>query len=406
MQADKVFVVAANIDESIKRFCPSYSIQIFPDFPSLEEYVDTTPDIVYAIIVTEDVLQFTGSNMARLRAVVENPFITLTSRCIYLYSMGTSTERVKAWNDQNPDFLVSTYQGNINDQFIIGIINGKLRDSDEQRIEEVTYRYRASEYAQDQKIKRYESDNSAKYETDDDEMSGVQSVDEPAEYTPMGNVTMEEFPIVGVPGHARTCLAFIEAQYLALSSRTLIIESDVRYHRLTDMVLKSDVECLFIDVSELFSNVNLTLDKIKSSKDNLIVVGSVTDIKYDYTYLRSLLGDVLKEFIQNFVVECDFADTPYNGYYTVVFDDTLPDLLRCTDSLLYPVNNMNTVFIGVRQNTLQPYNLSTSEIVDIICEVLSIDEVYAQTVTLNGSTIKKEDSVYDLFSIIGRGNRR
>lgn len=235
MRADKVFVVAANIDESIKRFCPSYEIQIFPDFPSLEEYVDTTPDIVYAIIVTEDVLQFTGSNMARLRAVVENPFITLTNRCIYLYGMGTSAERVQAWSNQNSDFLVSTYQGVINDQFIIGIINGKLRDSDEEKVEEITYRYRASEYAQDQKIKRYESDNTAKYESDDEEMAGIPDVEEPAEYTPMGNISMEEFPIIGLPGHARTCLAFIEAQYLALSSRTLIIESDVRYHRLTDI---------------------------------------------------------------------------------------------------------------------------------------------------------------------------
>lgn len=406
MRAEKVFVVAANVDESIKRFCPGYVIQIFPDFPSLEEYVDTTPDIVYAIVVTEDVLQFTGSNMARLRSVVENPFLTLTNRCVYLYGMGTSQDRVKSWNDQNSDFLVSTYQGTINDQFIIGIINGKLRDSDEERIEEVTYRYRASEYAQDQKVKRYESDNSAKYESDDEELAGIPDVDEPAEYTPMGNVSMEEFPIVGMPGHARTCLAFIEAQYLALSSKTLIIESDIRYHRLTDIVLKSDVECLFIDISELFNNVNGTLDKIKSSKDNLIVVGSTTNIKYDYAYVRSLLGDVLKEFVQNFVIECDFTETPYNGYYSVVFDDTLPDLLRCTDSLLYPVTNTNTVFIGVRQNTLQPYNLSTDEITDIICEVLGIDEVYAQTVTLNGSTIKKEDSVYDLFSIIGRGNRR
>lgn len=406
MRTDKVFVVAANVDESIKRFCPGYAIQIFPDFPSLEEYVDTTPDIVFAIIVTEDVLQFTGSNMSRLRSVIENPFLTLTNRCVYLYSMGTSSERVKAWNNQNSDFLVSTYQGTINDQFIIGIINGKLRDSDEERLEEITYRYRATEYAQDQKVKKYESDNTEKYKLEDDSMVGIPDVDAPVEYTPVGNVSMEEFPIIGLPGHARTCLAFIEAQYLALSSRTLIIESDVRYHRLTDMVLKSNVECLFIDMAELFSNVNGTLDMIKTSKDNLIVVGSTTDLKYEYAYVRSLLGDVLKEFIQNFVIECDFTDTPYNGHYTVVFDDTLPDLLMCTDSLLYPVNNMNTVFIGVRQNTIQPYNLSTDEISDVICEVLGIDEVYAQTVTLNGSTIKKEDSVYDLFSIIGRGNRR
>ena len=50
--------------------------------------------------------------------------------------------------------------------------------------------------------------------------------------------------------------------------------------------------------------------------------------------------------------------------------------------------------------------MTTQELHDIICELLGMDEIVAQTITLKGSVIKKENTVYDLLSIIGRGNRR
>lgn len=406
MRADKIFIVALNIDDSIKRFCPSYEIQIFPDFVSFEEYVDTTPDIVHSVIITDEALQFTGSNMTRLMDAIKSPFLTIQSRTIYLYGEKTSAKLVKQWTDSLDDFPVSTYQGDLSDQFIIGIVNGKLRDSDEEKIEEVTYRYRASEYIQDQKIKRYETDNDGSYESDEEELAGIPDVEEPEAYTPMNDIPLMEYPIIGKSTQARTMLAFIEAQYLALSGKTMILESDPKFHRLTDIVLKSDIEYMYIDISELVSDVSGVIEKVKLAKTNLIIFGCKTNLNFSYTFIRQILSDTLKDYVQSFVIELGFESTPYNSNYTIVFDDTMPDLIDAVNSMIYPIDITKNVFVGVRQNNWQPYNLSSQELSDVLCDLLSLPEVVAQTITLSGSEIKKESSVYDLLSIIGRGNRR
>jgi hypothetical protein len=406
MRVDKVFIIALNIDDSIKRFCPSYDIKIFPDFVSFEEYVDTTPDIVHSVIITDEALPFTGSNIGRLMDAINSPFLTIESRTVFLYGENTSQKLIKQWTDSLEGFPISTYQGDLTDQFIIGIINGKLRDSDEEKVEEVTYRYRASEYVQDQKIKRYESSDDGKYETDEDELAGIPDVEEPEAYTPINEIPLIEYPIIGKQGQARTMLAFIEAQYLALSGKTMILESDIKYHRLTDIVLKSNIDYVYFDVLDLFSDVSRVIENVKLAKSNLIVFGSKCKTEYSYEFVRQILSDTLKDYVQNFVLELPFESTPYNANYTIVFDDTMPDLIDSIESMIYPVDIYKNVFVGVRQNNWQPYNLSSQELSDVLCDLLSLSDVVAQTITISGSELKKETSVYDLLSIIGRGNRR
>lgn len=406
MQADRLFIIAPNVDDSLKRFCPSYDIQIFSDFTAFEQYVETTPDIVHSVILTDTVLQFTGSNMQRLMNAIQSPFLTVKSRTIYLYGNNTSAKAVKQWTDSLDGFPISTYQGVIDDQFIIGIVNGKLRDADEEKVEEVTYRYRRSEYVEDQKIQKYETDNNQHYKTDEEELAGIPDVEEPEFYTAGSKEYMVEYPIVGLPSMARSVVAFIEAQYLSLSAKTIVIESDSQYHRLTDIVLKSGIEYDMYTINDLINNVGKTINEIKTSKTNLIVIGCTNKIEYSYTFVRTLLADVLKGFVQYFVYECDFKDTPYNANYAVVFDDTMPDVLKTVENLLYPVDIEKNVFVGVRYNNWQPYYLTTQELEDVLCNVLTKRELVAQTITINGSTLKKENSIYDLLSIIGRGNRR
>ena len=406
MRADRIFIVASNLDDSIKRYCPSYDITLFPDFPTIEQYIESTPDTVHTIIVTEDVLQFTGSNMARLVQLAKSEFLTLESRVIYLYSKSTSKDAVSSWISSTSGFEIVAYQGDITDQFIIGIINGKLRDSDEEKIEEVTYRYRASEYIEDQKIKRYNSDNNVKYDTDDDELACIPDVEQAELYVPINESPLIEYPIIGFPGQSRTLLAFIEAQYLSLTGKTLILESDVKYHRLTDIALKSDVKYDYFDVTELSTDISGTIDKIKRSQSSLIVIGSKTSETYSYNFYKQLLSDTLTNHIQHFVQELEFNETPFNGNYSIVFDDNIPDMLRTVGAMIYPPIPENNVFVGVRYNNFQPYHLTTEEITTILCELFGFNSIVAQAITINGSSIKREDSVYDLLSIIGRGNRR
>ena len=62
---DKMFIVAGNIDDSIKSVTPIYDISIFPNFLKLEDYINKTPIVLGTIIVSERELPFTGTNMAK-----------------------------------------------------------------------------------------------------------------------------------------------------------------------------------------------------------------------------------------------------------------------------------------------------------------------------------------------------
>ena len=406
MQESKIYLVASGVDESIKRFTPSYDITIFPDFPSLEARINTTPDIVYAIIVAENVLEFTGANMDKLIKCIKNPFITITNRVIYLVNSTTDKQAVNNFINMANEPLLTSYQGVVTEQFIIGIINGKLRDDDEDEVEEVIYRYRASEYAKDQKIQRYESDNSEHYKNDDEQVSGIPETEEPIIFRAQTESHLNEYKVVGKPGFARTVFAFLEAQYLALSGKTLIVESDVDYHRLTDIVLKTRINYLYIDMNDLIQNIPEVLEQIIRTHEKLIVIGSKTNIKYNYSFIVDLLADALGNNISNLVIECSYDMAPYKMNYTVVCEDTMPDVLECCQNLLYNIEKDKVAFVGIKQNRWQEYNLTSQELSDVVSTVLGVDEVLAQTITVEGSKLKQEVATYDLFSVIGRGNRR
>lgn len=406
MQENKIYLVANGLDESIKRFTPSYNITIFPDFPSLEAHVNSTPDIVYSIIISENVLPFNGANMTRLLKCVDSPFITVSNRVIYLIRSTTDKKAVNDFIQMTGRDDICAYQGTITEQYIIGIINGKLRDDDEEEVEEVIYRYRAKEYAQDQKIQRYESDNNADYKNDDDALAGIPETEEPIIFRAQTESHLVEYKVVGKPGFARTIFAFLEAQYLSLGGKTLIVESDVQYHRLTDIVLKTDIKYLYIDMTEVIQNIPEVLEKIYNTQEKLIVIGSKTNIQYNYNFITDLLADALGNAISNLVIECSYDMAPYQMNYTVVCEDTMPDVLECCQSLIYNVEKDRVAFVGIKQNRWQEYNLTSQELSDVVSTVLGVDEVLAQTITVEGSKLKQEVATYDLLSVIGRGNRR
>ena len=406
MQKDRIYLVAPNVDDTIKRMCPTVDLTIFHSFLELEEYINTTPAKIKDIIITETALEFNSINMERLRKVYTSEFLQLEGKVIYLYSVKTGSARVNNWLDILGDDNVVAYSGDLSEQHLIGTINGSLRDSDEDEIEEVTIRYRVSEYIKDQQLKKYDSDDNEHYETDEDLLSGIPDVDEVEDFIVMNKKPMTTFNFIGKSDFNRTILAFVSAQYLALSAKTLIMESDVKYHRLTDIVIKSGIDYEFVDIKYMQDDFIGALEIIKKSRKNLIVIGSKKETDYDYNNMISILSDVLKDHIQYLVVEGDFGDTPYKGCYTLVFDDTMSGLVELIDNLLYPLDPMKNVIVGVRQDSWQNHNMSTEQVEDIACELLDMDELVTQTITLTGSTLKKEKEVYDLFSIINRGNQR
>lgn len=402
---ERMFIVAGNIDDSIKSITPVYDISIFPNFIEFENYINTTPIVLGSIVISENELPFTSSNMARLLDILSAPFLKLTGSCIYLIGEDTSKDAVSSFLEDVGDKSIIFYQGDLSSRFISDIVSGAGRIADEAETEVILYRMRASEYAVAQNIKKYESD-SDKYETDEDKLAEIPDIEEPIIQVPTIDILSNTYYVVGKQSMERTLFTFIEAQYLALSGKTLIVESDVQYHRLTDMVLKSSVEFEFIDIEEFNVNPTKIIQDIKGSSAKLIVMGCKNRIMYSYDFVFDILISNLTGYVDFFIKECDFTQTPYGSYYNIVCADTVPDVIECCNSLVYDVDEAKVTMVGVRTNKKTDVNITSTEMTEIVRILLEKNNLFAEVVEADGINLRGEEIVYDVFSIISRGNER
>lgn len=402
---EKLFVVASNIDDSIKAITPIYDITIFPDYLKLEKYVETTPVALGSIVISERELPFASSNMSRLIELLDAPFLRLSGKCIYLIDNNTSKKVVQDFLDDNNIKNIICYQGDLSAKFISDVISGAARIADETETEIITYRMRSQDYITQQNIKKYESDE-GHYETDEDELSEVPPIDEPEPIIPTVDIVSNSYYIVGKQSIERSLFAFIEAQYLALNGKTIFIESDIQYHTLTDVVLHSTVPHEYIDIEDILTNVSNVLGQIRNSGNRLIFVGCKSRINFDYNFVYDILYNNLMGFIDFFVKECDFIQTPYGSFYNVICGNTVPEILECVNSLKYDVDETKVTFIGMQSRDLGAVNVTSKEMTDIVQLTLGKNALRAEVMRVDGIMLKGDSIVYDIFSLISRGNER
>lgn len=402
---DKMFIVASNIDDSIKSVTPVYDISIIPDFLKFEEFINNTPISINTIVISERELPFTSANMARLMELLTAPFLKLTGSCIYLISNETPKDVVLSFLSDNKITTIVAYQGDLSSRFIMDIVSGAARIADEAETEVITYRMRASEYHMQQNIKRYETDEDM-YITDEEDLSQIPSIEEPIVSVPSIDVQSSTYYVVGKPSVERTLFTFIEAQYLSLTGKTIIVESDIDYHRLTDIAMRSDAKFEYIDIPEFIKNPKEFINFIRTSGSSLFVFGCKDRYHYDYNFLFDILTSNLTGWVDYLIKECNFDQTPYGQYYNIVCADNMPDILECCNSLAYDIDEGRCIMVGVRTSAQSDMNISSIEMTEVVRIVLEKPNLDAQVVEIPGINLKGDEVVYDVLSVITRGNER
>ena len=262
---------------------------------------------------------------------------------------------------------------------------------------------RASDYIKYKQQQGYE-DNERHYMTDEDLLAGIPDEVMPEMVTPQFDFKHKTYYIVGECGIERTLFTFVLAQYLSLEAKTLIVESDVRYHTLSDMVTKSGIKCELFKIEDLYRDAKRVLNKIKNSTEKLIVLTATERIEYDYSFVMDIVMSNTVGFIANFIQECSYNDAPYGRSYTIVCKNTVPEVLKCINSLKYDTPEDLVTFVGLQLNNVGPVNINTSEFKAIVNNLLGKNNLEAQVVRAKGVKLKGEDIIYDVLSLVGRGN--
>lgn len=401
---DKLFIVADNVDDSIQERVTAYEVKVFKTFTEFESYINTTPVVLDTLIISARVMPFMGQNMARILMTVGSPFMKLKGNVVYLIDQNTDQSMVQMFLEEKDLHDWAVYAGDLSVKFITDIAIGNGRRAQESVNEIVTYRVRTTEYIKQQNQLKYE-DNSRQYEIDK-ELQGIPGIEEPEEVIPSEDKETVLNYIVGEQSLERSLMVFLIAQYLSLKQKVLIIEKDTEYHMLGEILTKSTTPATYIDVEDLFKNVTQTLDQIRLANDRIVFVGSRNRVAYDYNFIFELLWSNVKDNFNYMIRECDFDETPYGMYYTVVTQNTVPALLKCCNSLKYAIDPEMATFVGMQSSNLGALNLTSTEMKGIIEMVLSCNGIAAQVVQANGLLLKGDSVVYDILSIINRGNRR
>lgn len=402
---DKLYLIAGNVDDSIKSSAAVYDVTIFKSFIDFENYVDTVPIIIDTLVISARELQFTNTNMTRLLNILNAPFVTVKSSIIYLVDSSYNLDIINKFLNDKKLSNWSVYQGDLSPKFISEILSGERRNTVEGQIDLVTYRMRTEEYIRQQQLKKEELDSDV-YLTDEDILSGIPDEEPPVAIVPEGSTEVSVSYIVGADIIERTLLTFIVAQYRALSGKTLLVEKDVEYHRLSDMVTKADVSCELLDIEELMKDSMGVIGKIKLSNSKLIVLTCQNRIQYDYNFLMDILESMLMENLMYIVRECNFEEAPFGKPYTIVMRNTIPDILKSCNSLRYDIFPKEVVFVGMMLGNLGPVNVSSEEMNAVISQVLEKNDITTTIVKAEGVRLKGEGLNYDILSIISGEYRR
>lgn len=397
---EKMFVVSEILDESIKSQTAVFDVRLFKSFVEFESYVEGTPIIINTLVVTSRELPFNNSNMTRLSNVVGSPFLRIDGQVIYVIDKSFDKKVVnKFFDSNNLGVEVVVYQNDLSLRYVTDIVTGEARDVQENKTYDVVYRVRASEYMKQQSTLSYDTLDKD-YITDEDDMVGVPEEEIPEDVIPEATKDLEIKYICGEDREERTAMVFLLSQYLSLSSKTIIIEHDRKYHRLTEFHTKSQLDGLFITVMEIYQNVEEVINRIKNTNKRLIVIGTIERVKYDYNFLFTLLYNNLRGYVDYMIMECDYHELPYNVNVVYVTSNIVPEIIKMATSIKQVVIPEKTKFIGMQMNTLNPCYVNTLEMLSIISAILQKNGLDGQVLYSGGIKLKEDTVIYDIFSII------
>lgn len=406
MIRDKMFVISELLDESIKSQTPVYDISLFRSFIDFENFIEGIPVIINTLVITTNELPFNNSNMARLMQSVNSPFLQITGSIIYIIDDSYQKKVVESFMKQNEVQKYAVYQGTIDVRFVTDIITGEARESQEQQAYEVTYRIRAKDFIKQADALKYD-DLDTHYVSDEEDLQDIPDEEIPDDIRPSEDYDTEITYISGSDREERTVLAFLIAQYKSLSGKTVIIEHDKEFHRLTEYYTKSGIEdALFITMNEVYQNVHEVIVKIIETSSKLIVIGAIDRINYDYSFIFSLFYSNLRTYVTDFIMECDYKEVPYGVHVIYVTANTVPQVLETAVNIRQVVDTDKTVFIGLQMHDIAPIDLATQEMTSIFAAVLNLEDVIGEVLYAGSIKLKGEQSAYDIFSIISRVSRR
>jgi len=396
-----IVIISKLVDATIREYQPDTEFLIFQSPQDFGIYVESDPIRATTLFVTSDMLTNSNSTLTYLRQLVcDNEFVNV-DRVLLLMEEDHPAKKSAEFiiKEENLDnWEIQT--GSMTRAYVTEVINGTYRNEGLHYKRKAVYRVPRADYVK-QRLRERDS-LSEPYADDDNDLADIPDVDVPPEIVAESVKKLEKYYIVGDTIDERTALAFLAAQYLSLTGKTVIVESDCEYHTLTEFVTKSGVECQLIEVRDLYESLHGTLDVIRKTESKLIVIGAIERTQFSYTFLVNLLYYSLTEDVDHFVVELPFNELPYGRKVTAVAPSTVIGMLKMSEQLDKAMLS-NIRFVGVNLNQLPEIHVNSGSVMSyILRDVFSCNDILCPVVTV--TSLRLNGTAYDMGSVLNGGN--
>lgn len=392
-----VVVISSYVDATIREYSPDTEFLIFKLPIELGKYLDENPIRATTMFVSEEVLGQTNTTLAYLHDLLTDNAYLSVDKVVFVAIEGSTQHKaikylVEQYNITNWELIL----GNLSKSYITEVINGTYRTEAVSVKRKAVYRIPRRDYVS-QELKHRET-LSEEYVDDENDLKDIPDEVVPEQEIPETVAKLKKYYIAGDDCEERSAFAFMAAQYLALSGKTLIIESDVDYHTITEYATKSGVDCYLITILEIMNDLPKAISNIIKSDKNLIVVGTIDRVDFSYQFMSELLYYNLIDSVDNMVCEVNFNNLPAQTEFTVTVPSTMKGILTVgceLDKLYLPYAR----FVGVNLNQLPQIHLNSGVVMTgILRDLLVTNDVVCPVVTLTG--LKLNGATYDLGAVL------
>lgn len=330
-----LIVISTKVDSILQEQAPDVKLFIFSNLFELNSYIESTPIRAERLFISRDALEpQINSNLANLFEILKNPYLKVQE-----------VEYITEANSQelaSVDYLIQDYEvdnwiityGSLTREFVSGLITGSLRADDVTPKRKAVYRVRRSEFLKERLNENADHEGmDGKYEVEEDELEGIPYEPVVTSVPIDVETTCQLVNLTGLDTRDRTATALMFAQYLALTHKTVIIEKDFEYLTLTDMIKKSGLRHLSIDIKDLFDRPKEIFEEVRRSHIKLIVFTLSRKGNYNYNFISTLIYSNLKENISYLIREEELDEVSETSKYTVVFTNNVPDILKTCSTL-------------------------------------------------------------------------
>ena len=391
-----VVIVSSYVDATIRDGNADTDFLIFHTIEELASYIELTPVRANQFVFTKETIPNVNTSLNYIAAMLENPFFKVDN-VIYITERNSrelvSVRYIIAEKNFSNWEIV---EGALTKEYVHGVITGSLRKDVYGEKRKAVYRVPRASYVQD-RIKNRDVLNES-YVDDDNYYSDIPDVALPDDTLTDVGSSCEIIHIVVDDTMERTAFTYLMAQYMSLTGKTLIREKDKDYHRLSEMVTKSEVDTLLIDMTDLIKDPENEVKRIKATSKQLITVICKDRVEYSYPFISSLLYHNLSDAVSYFISEDNFEQAPTVDKFAIVTGNTVIDVLKACESIDGSLLHLGS-FVAVEMGAAPEIRIgSERQLCILLSDILETRVCKAPIVHID--SLKLGGCNYDLHSII------